>query len=528
MTMPEFDRRSVLARATGLLVLSGLPALAQAPSAQQKAPLQPPARFGFEDVVKRARELAASPFDGRLPELPEPLQRLDFDAWRAIRFRPDRALLAQGDSPFRMQMFHPGFLHKRTVIVNVVRDGIPAPVPFATNLFDYGPTKLDKTLPVNLGFAGFRLHYPLNSPLVFDELISFLGTSYFRFLGRGQKYGLSARGLAIGIGARETEEFPFFREFWVEQPGARAERVVIYALLDGESATGAYQFNVYPGNETTVDVTAQLVIRKPIAKLGVAPLSSMFFYGEVEPGRHEDYRPELHDSDGLQIHSGTGERIWRPLRNPREAETSVFIDKDPRGFGLMQRDRNFEHYQDLDLHYEARPSYWVEPHGGWGEGRIELLEIPTSDESNDNIVASWVPKAPLEAGQTPSFHYSLRAMLSADRLTPGGCAINTFRTSARALGSNETPVNGTTRFLIDFAGGDLAYYLPAPNEIEVVPTVTNGAIKRTFVVPNPQTKGFRAGIDVQLDSGQSTDLRAFLRTGQRALTETWTLPWKAP
>jgi glucans biosynthesis protein len=409
----------------------------------------------------------------------------------------------------------------------VVRDGIPAPVPFATNLFDYGRTKLDKPLPVNLGFAGFRLHYPLNSPVVLDELVSFLGSSYFRFLGRGQKYGLSARGLAIGIGARETEEFPFFREFWVEQPAANAERAVIYALLDGESVTGAYQFNIYPGVETTIDVTVQLNMRRSVAKLGVAPLTSMFLYGEVEPGRHEDYRPELHDSDGLQILSSTGERIWRPLRNPREAETSVFIEKDIRGFGLMQRDRIFEHYQDLDLHYEARPSYWVEPQGGWGEGRVELLEIPTTDESNDNIVATWVPKAPFDAGQTPTFRYKLRALLGSERLLPGGRALNTFRTSARALGSGEAPASGTTRFLIDFTGGDLAYYLPSPGLVEVVPTVTNGIVKRTFIVPNPQTGGFRAGLDIEIQPGQSTDVRAFLRTGPRALTETWTMPWKA-
>ncbi len=527
------DRRSLLLGA-GALLGTGMPASAQnvpvqnvppQPSAQPSVP--PPAKFGFDEVVRRAREAAAAPFDSRPPALPDPLAQLDFDAWRDIRFRADRALLGGNGSPFRMQMFHPGFLYKRTVTVNVVRDGIPTPVPYTASLFDYGRTKFDKPLPVNLGFAGFRLHYPLNEPLALDELISFLGSSYFRFLGRGQRYGLSARGLAIDVAGRDPEEFPFFREFWVEQPGPAADRVVVYALLDSESLAGAYQFIIYPGVETVLDITSQLFIRKAIPRLGVAPLTSMFYYGESDRSRSDDYRPELHDSDGLLIHGGTGEWIWRPLRNPRETETSVFIDKDVRGFGLIQRDRIFEHYQDLDLSYELRPSYWVEPRDGWGEGRIELVEIPTGDETNDNIVAYWVPNAPVEASQNLSFHYTLRAMMNSSRLNPGGYALNTYRARARALGSSEADLNGTTRFMIDFVGGDLPYFLKAPDQVEVVPTTTNGTILRTFIVPNPKTQGFRAGIDVQLPPGQSTDLRAFLRNGPRALTETWTVPWKA-
>ncbi|MDP3320468.1 MAG: glucan biosynthesis protein G, partial [Bosea sp. (in: a-proteobacteria)] len=414
--MTTIDRRRVLAGLSAALGLSTAPSalLAQQPAAAAEPSAEPQPRFGFDHVVSRAREIAAVAYEPG-PNLPEPLSRLDFDAWRDIRFRPERALLAQNGSPFRMQMFHPGFLFTRPVVVNVVRDGVATPVPYAANLFDYGRVKFEKPLPVNLGFAGFRLHYPLNDPRIFDELISFIGASYFRVLGRDQRYGLSARGLSIGAGV-PGEEFPMFREFWVEAPAANAERVTIYALLDSPSVTGAYRFHVYPDVDAVVDVGATLFPRKPIDKLGLAPLTSMFFTGENDRRFHDDFRTELHDSDGLMIHSGTGEWIWRPLRNPRQQAISSFVERDVRGFGLMQRDRVFEHYQDLDLNYELRPSYWIEPQGDWGEGVVELIEIPTTDETNDNIVALWVPKVPLEPGRAFSFGYKLTAMLDSSDL----------------------------------------------------------------------------------------------------------------
>jgi periplasmic glucans biosynthesis protein len=502
-------------------------------SGQQSAPANRPAGqagpvvspFGYEDVIRRARELAGSPFDPAASALPEPLAKLDFDAWRDIRFRADKALLAGSGGPFRMQMFHPGFLFKHPVTVNIVREGLATPVPYSSQLFDYGRNKFDKPLPVNLGFAGFRLHYPLNDPKTYDELIAFLGASYFRFLGRGQRYGLSARGLAIDAGGQE--EFPFFREFWVEQPDANASRAVIYALLDSPSIAGAYQFLVYPDRDSVMEVTATLFARKPVPRLGIAPLTSMFFTGEYDRRFYDDYRPELHDSDGLLIHSGSGEWLWRPLRNPVEPSVSAFMDKSLRGFGLIQRDRVFEHYQDLDLAYERRPSYWIEPDGDWGEGHVELVELPTGDETNDNIVASWIPKQVAEPGQTITYRYRIRAMLDTRGLNPGGRAINSYKTKARALGSAEPEAPGTRRFIIDFADGDLAYFLGDPGRVQIDASTSAGRIARTYLVPNPQTQGFRAGLDVVLDPGQSGDLRVFLKSGNRALTETWTIPWKA-
>ncbi len=483
--------------------------------------------FSYDDVVKRARDLAAAPFDARIAPLPDGLAHLDFDAWRDIRFKPDKALLGQDGGPFRMELFHLGHLYTRPVTVNVLRDGIPAPVPYAANLFDYGRNKVPGGLPINLGFAGFRLHYPLNSPKIMDEVIAFLGASYFRFLGRGQRYGLSARSLGINTAVGQTEEFPFFREFWIDTPGPGAQRAIVHGLLDSESATGAFRFEIYPSQETTLEVTATIFARREIPTLGMAALSSMFLLGKNDHRIADDFRNELHDSDGLLIHSGSGEWIWRPLSNPTEPVASTFLDKDIRAFGLLQRDRNFGDYQDLDLAYELRPSYWIEPRENWGEGRIELLELPTTDETNDNIVASWVPKDPIEAGRTLSYGYRVTALMNDARLAPGGRAISTYRTHPRALGSSEPLAPGSTRFIIDFSGGDLAYYSAQPSLVEVVPSASNGRMPRWFLKSNTHVRGFRAGIDVQIDPGQSCDLRAFLKSGNRALTETWTFPWRA-
>lgn len=528
------DRRSILQGGLATAVLAGIvPAGAQQPNPQrppqaQTAPQTPaPARFRYDDVVRRARDLLAQPFETTPAPLPDAIARLDFDTWRDIRFRPDRAFLSQGGSPFRLQLFHPGFLYTRPVTINIIRDGVPAPIPYAANLFDYGRLKPERPLPVGLGFAGFRIHAPLNSAQVHDELISFLGASYFRFLSREQRYGLSARGLAINAGLKESEEFPVFTDFWIEAPEPEAERITIYALLQSESATGAFQFVVFPGAETSVEVLANIFVRKPIARLGVAPLTSMYFTGENDRRYRDDYRPELHDSDGLLINTASGEWLWRPLRNPKEPENSAFLDANVRGFGLLQRDRTFEHYQDLDLAYERRPGYWIVPHETWGEGQVELVELPTADETNDNIVAFWRPKAPVEPGQTLTYRYRMSAVGASEELNPGGMALNTFRARPAALGANEAVAPGSTRFILDFGGGDLEYHLTNPQSVQVVASASVGRITRTALIPNPSVDGFRAMIDVEAPIGQITDLRAFLKAGSKALTETWTYPWRA-
>jgi periplasmic glucans biosynthesis protein len=483
-------------------------------------------RFGFDDVVRRARELAAAPFIEALPHLPAAIEGLEYDSWRDIRFKSDRAIPLNASKAFRLETFHLGFLYKRVITVNLIQNGIISPVLYSPNYFDYGRVKLSKPLPIDTGFAGFRLHYPLNDPHVFDEVISFLGVSYFRFLGRDQQYGQSARALCVDAG-KEKESFPFFREFWLETTLSGEGRTTIYALLDGEAATGAYRFDLTPGQETTLDVEATLFPRRAGVKIGLAPLTSMFLTGENDHRVRDGFRAELHDSDGLLMFTGADEWIWRPLANPAFERTTSFLDRGVKGYGLMQRDRAFGSYEDIELDYESRPSYFVEPKGDCGLGRVELIELSTPDETNDNIVASRVPAAAPAPLEPFSYSYRLTACLDDARLSPNGRAVNTFMAPSRALGSSEQDAPGTRRFMVDFASGDLAYYAADPSQVEVV-TASNGAILRANLAANPHIDGFRAMFDVAVNPGETTDLRAYLRAGSRTLMETWTFPWRAP
>ncbi|HEX8416482.1 MAG TPA: glucan biosynthesis protein G [Methylobacterium sp.] len=517
MTQP--DRRAVVA---GLAAASLLPFLGEA--AAQGAP------FGFDAVDRRARDLAARPFDARVPALPEPIARLDYDAWRDIRFRPDRAELA--GSRFRLQLFHMGFLYKQAVAVNLVRAGVATPIAYRTELFDFGRTGIAGPLPADLGFAGLRLHTDLNDPGVLDELMVFVGASYFRFLGRGQLYGLSARGLALNVeGQGGPEEFPLFREFWIELPETAPDTCVVHALLDSPSLAGAFRFTVTPGDATEVAVRARLHPRVALDAVGLAPLTSMYFIGENDRRHADDYRPELHDSDGLQIATSAGEWLWRPLDNPRARRVSSFADRDPKGFGLMQRDRAFTSYQDLEAAYHRRPGYFVEPDGAWGEGRVMLVELPTDTETADNVVAFWRPKDPYPAGQPVSLSYRVRSLSAGAGLHAGGRVVNTFTAAVAASGAARTatvPGAGLRRrFLVDFAGGDLAR-LSDPAAVAVVAGTSAGRITATSLAANPEIGGFRAALDLELDAiGQIAELRAYLRMGERALTETWLYPWTA-
>jgi len=516
--MIVFTRRRIVGAALAASASSILPARSQ--------PTADTPRFGFDDVVRRARDLAAAPFEDKPVPPPAPFDKLDFDSWRDIRSKKDVILLSNGGE-FRLETFHRGFLFNRAVTINTIRDGIAAPIPYASSLFDYGRLKVGHPLPLDTGFAGFRLLFPLNDPHVRDEVISFLGASYFRFLGRDQSYGLSARGLAVETGT-SAESFPFFREFWIEAPQTGENRITIYALLDGDAATGAYRFDLTAAQDSTLDAQVTLFPRRSGVKFGLAPLTSMFLNGENDRRVLDGYRNELHDSDGLLVHTGAGEWLWRPVNNPPFVRTSSFLDENTRGYGLIQRDRSFQSYQDLDLNYEKRPSYFVEPSGDWGHGRVELIELPTGDETNDNIVASWTPATPPEAGKPYVYAYRITAGLDMPRLTPNGHVVNSFQASAHALGSSERDNPAARRFLVDFAGGDLAYYVADPGKIEAVASSTAGTVTRTNVQANPSINGLRAMIDVALKPGETTDLRLFLRAGGRTLTETWTCPWTAP
>ena len=522
--------RRALIECLGSLATAVLTAPLAAPlaQAQQTIATEPAntAKFGYSDVVRKARDLGMAGYDNNPPALPDALAKLDAEAYRDIRFRPEKALLNTPNSVFRAQMVHSGPMYKLPVTVNIIRDGVPTSVPYSAALFDYGKTKFERPLPVNLGFAGFRLSYPLNDPRAQDELVSFMGGNVFRMFGRNQRSGLSACGLTIGAGGTEPEEVPHFREFWIEQPN-NAERVTLYGLLDSPSATGAYQFTVYPATETVIEVTVTLFPRKSLTRVGIAPLASMFLTGENDQRINGDFRPERHDSDGLLIQSGSGEWIWRPLRNPAQSVTSGFLETNPRGFGLMQRDRNFDHFQDLEQSYENRPSYWIEPRGDWGDGRIDLVERPAADESGTNITAFWTPRNPLDAGQSQTWSYRIRTTSAESKLHPAGRVLNTFVTATPATIGREAPPAGTKRFIVDFTGGNLSYFFSAPDQVKLIASASAGKIVQSVLTPHPRIEGFRATLDVALLAGQSGDLQLHLASAGRAVSETWAYPVRA-
>lgn len=484
---------------------------------------EPP--FSFDLVVEKARALSAAPFEPGKDQLPEFLRKLSYDQWRDIRFRPDRALWGAGDSSFKVHFFHPGFLYERPVAINVVEADQAKRLDFDKDAFDYGKNAFTEPIPKDMGLAGLRIHTPLNKPEYYDELVAFLGASYFRALAKGQRYGLSARGLGVDTATSKGEEFPFFKEFWLVKPSPEDKRVILYALLDSPSLSGAYAFKIRPGEETHINVEAVLFLRKPVEKLCVAPLTSMFLFGEnSSPNRFDDYRPEVHDSDGLLVAQNNGEWIWRPLQNPRSILVNEVEANDPRGFGLLQRDRDFNNYQDLEAMYHLRPSLWISPVGNWGEGRVELLQLPTDKEIHDNIAAYWVPKQLPEPGTPLRFEYLMRWFSQSQGLPPLGAV-----TGARTAAAEGERVR---LFIVDFEGKKLSD-IPAEGRVGVDLTLSkNATLLDKQVYKNEITGGWRLALRVQIDAESTLQkvlpdkpepvkLRAYLQQGADILTETW-------
>ncbi len=473
--------------------------------------------FGFDDVERKARALAAQPYTPNATKLPREWLDWDYDQYREIRFRPERALWHAEKLPFEVQFFHPGFHFDRPVHINEVVGDKVGEVPYARDQFDYGRAPAGSTSVRFPGFAGFRVHYAINTPKYKDEVLVFLGASYFRALGRGQRYGLSARGLAVDTALQSGEEFPAFTEFWLVRPAAGASELTIYALLDSRRVTGAYRFTLRPGTDTIVDVRERVFLRAPVAKLGIAPLTSMYLSGSTQPAAATDYRPQVHDSDTLSIQMASGEWIARPLTNPKRLSVSSFAMTNPAGFGLQQRERAFNRYEDLDAHYEKRPSLWVQPRMKFDAGRIELVQIPTPDETNDNVVAYWVP-ATLPGVREPIDHeYRLLWQMDNEMRSPQASVVQTRRGHAYRRGSDDT-----LDFVVDFAGPSLAALAPTAKIDAVVTAVANADVVESSVVRNDETRGARLVLRVRRpDDEKPLELRAFLRNATGALTETW-------
>jgi glucans biosynthesis protein len=491
-------------------------------------------------VIKRAEERARHPFHSPRADLPKVLRQdnLDYDKYRQIRFRRSQALWHADDLPFLIEFFHPGYLYQEPVHIYEFTATHWQPIRFAESFFDYGDLKLQNEIPANTGYAGFRVLYQLNQTNQWDELGAFLGASYFRLLGKDQRYGQSARGLALDCGEMDRpEEFPIFTDWWLGKPKQDDTELTLFALLDSVSCTGAYQFVIHPGETTTADVEAVLFVREtneileanpqqrlPIETIGMAPLTSMFWYGKNSERKFDDYRPEVHDADGLLVHMGNGELLWRPLDNPSVLRHQIFHAPHVRGFGLLQRERSFASYQDMFNLFQLEPSVWVEPHGDWGDGDLHLVELSANYEGLDNIVAFWDPKNKPALMQPYRFSYRLYWEMGAADVKRSENRVESTRIGLVSGDPN------TRLIVIDFKGPKLDAIPENDPPAAIVNCSTNATIMDPQVLLNPYLKTWRVVLKMQPKPGNPNpvDIRCTLQNGTNILSETWTYQWRPP
>jgi glucans biosynthesis protein len=469
--------------------------------------------FDAQAVRRMAKQLAQQTYRPPDQTLPSELGSIDYDAYRGIRYRPDRALWKGEGLPFEVQFFHRGWIFKDRVTIFVVDSGRARQIAYSRDLFSFDNSKPPPPN-VNLGFAGFRLHAPINRPDYYDEVGVFLGASYFRAVAKGQVYGMSARGLSIRTADSKGEEFPAFTTYWIEKPAKGTNSIVVHALLDSPSAAAAFRFTIRPGDETIYDTEVALYPRADIGEAGIGSGTTMFLFDTNDRDNADDFRPAVHDSDGLAMRSGRDEEIWRPLSNPRELQISYFGDVNPRGFGLMQRERDFFAYDDLESHFEKRPSLWVEPIGDWGEGNVMLIEIPTKEEIHDNIVSFWRPKDTLKAKGEYNFTYRLH--WGYGRPNPGNLA----EFAKTSIGAGR---GGTRLFVVEATGAALA--AADPKALKATVTASKGAIRNLVLQPNPETGGMRISFELDTKNEALIELRGQLKAQDKPISETWLYRW---
>ena len=476
-----------------------------------------PAPFGFEEVARIAADLARSDYAAPTVRLDAPFADLGYDAYRGIRFRRDADPWANVNG-WGLDLLPPGMLFTDPVRINLVENGVARPLPFDPAVFDYDQNAFPPDAALqpagDMGWSGFRLRTVLNQPGYLDELAVFQGASYFRALGRGNRYGLSARGLALGTGSAAGEEFPAFREFWIHQPEPGTGSVTVDALLDSPSVAGAFQFVLAPGTNTAIATRAALVPRRDLTDVGLAPLTSMYWFGAADRAGQDDYRPAVHDSDGLQMLTGSGGHLWRVLNNPATLQISAFADRDPDGFGLMQRSRDFGDFQDAEARYELRPSAWVRPEGNWGQGNVVLVEIPLGSEFHDNIVSYWQPGEVLAAGIRHDFAYEVDFGAAAGDDSPVARVLQTL-----------TGVAVNTRdarsFIVDF---DLALFRDRPDPVAVV-TTSEGEVLHPYVLRLRDQGAMRLAFEFSPNGAALAELSARLDGAEGPLSETWLFRW---
>jgi len=470
-------------------------------------------RFSNQTVIDLAKKLAQSPMKPA-EKAPQALTDMDYSKYRQINFQQNQAVWGNTPTKFSVQLFAPGFIFNDLVSIDVVENGRAYPLNVSSDSFKTPNEEISKLISQVGKFAGLRLHYPINKADVNDEFVVFQGASYFRAISQGQSYGLSARGLAVDVAQPKGEEFPMFKQFWIERPSSSQDAIVVHALLDSKSVTGAYRFGIYPGKPTHISVKATLFPRVDLNHVGIAPLTSMYMYNtSLDASDVPDYRRAVHDSEGLQILTGNGEMLWRPLNNPKSLQVSAFSDTSPKGFGLIQRHRAFEDYQDLEANYHTRPSAWIKPMNDWGAGHVELVEIPSNSETNDNIVAYWQPKEGLKKGQSYTYKYLMTwsndtpVSLDSPRVVRSAKGVKLFKTNPEVV--------------IDFNK------MPDVNvdDLTIDASISKGKILEAIAVKNPHQNGVRVYVSFDPQDADLAELRVQLKQEDTAISPTWLYRW---
>ncbi len=524
MDLPHtFSRRNLLKLGAALQLLPWIKSSAVAKPSTEGLVFGRDEPFGFDILKSRARDLATKPYVP--PPMPDPdlVKTMDYDVEKSTDFDLDRALYSDGKGAYPVTFLTVGRLFPKSVRMYALQDGRAREIIYSSDYYTFpagSPMERLKSDPSP--FAGFEIRQADDKPDLREHegWARFVGASYFRAVGEADQFGLSARGLAQNTGVANPEEFPDFTHFWIAEGKEDTDPVTVYALLDGPSVAGAYQFILHRGYGTTMEITCELNLRRPVERLGIAPLTSMYWFSETVKATASDWRPEVHDSDGLAIWNGKGERLWRPLLNAPTLQISAFVDENPKGFGLMQRDKNYDHYLDA-VYYEKRPCSWVEPLDAWGKGSVQLVEIPTDNEIYDNIIAMWVPAEPNQAGQTLSYRYKLY-WRDLDPVTSNLARCVATRLGMGALQGDIRSKN-LRKFMLEFQGENLLALDEGENPEPVV-TASRGAFSSSWteVSPDGRRDVWRTQFDLDPAGTDPVEMRCYLRFKGKPLTETWT------
>ncbi len=507
--MVDLSRRDVVALLT-VLGAAGL-GLRGSSAMSEDLTFADPAPFSFDALIADAERRAQQPYAVMVPQAADIIARIDYDAHNKIKYRQDR-FLDVGDKA-RLGLFHVGTFFPLPVQINLVKDGQARELQYKADYFTSPEDSPARQLPDDVGFAGFRVMGADSE----RDWLAFLGGAYFRSSGELDQFGQSARALAIDVAMPTPEEFPRFTNFYFA-PLENGD-LTIYCSLDSQRVTGALRMDIVRDGKVVMDVSAHYFARENIERFGIAPLTSMFWFSETNRERNMDWRPEVHDTDGLAIWSGSGERLWRPLNNPDRVMTSSFSDENPKGFGLLQRDRNFKNYEDDGVFYEKRPSVWVEPKGDWGKGQVQLVEIPTDDEIHDNIVAYWLAEKPVRKSDRISLDYRLHWVKDEPHPPELGQVIAT-RIGRGGVPGQPRP-QGVYKIVVDFEGGPLSALEKNDETVAADVTCSSGEVSFVACYSNKADESWRAIFDFKPAGAEPVDMRLYLRKGDATLTETW-------